>query len=113
MVAALKGKLSEEEKIRVEAQLALLNGNVKVAEELTQKILQAQDSSGNLAKFLAALPDARNPFQYLDAYLSYLAGKAAAISMGTPLDKQPLAATQQQHQYKPQQHQPRLNSLPH
>lgn len=84
LVAALKGKLSEEEKIRVEAQLALLNGNVKVAQELTKEILQAQDSTGNLAKFLAALPDARNPFQYLDAYLSYLAGKAAAISMGTP-----------------------------
>jgi hypothetical protein len=34
--------------------------------------------------FLAALPNAKNPFEYLDAYLSYLAGKAAAISMGTP-----------------------------
>lgn len=84
LVAALKGKLSEEEKIRVEAQLALLNGNVKVAQELTAQILQAQDSSGNLAKFLATLPDARNPFQYLDAYLSYLGNKAAAISAGTP-----------------------------
>lgn len=84
LVAALKGKLSEEEKIRVQAQLALLNGNEEVAKRLTDQILKAQDSSGNLAKFLAALPNARNPFEYLDAYLSYLAGKAAAISMGTP-----------------------------
>ena len=82
LVAALKGKLSEDEKLRVEAQLALLNGNVEVAKKLTDQILAAQDSSGNLAKFLAALPDARNPFQYLDAYLSYLAGKAAAIITG-------------------------------
>lgn len=84
LVAALKGKLSEEEKIRVQAQLALLNGNEEVAKRLTDQILKAQDSTGNLAKFLAALPNARNPFEYLDSYLSYLAGKAAAISTGTP-----------------------------
>ena len=84
LVAALKGKLSEEEKIRVQAQLALLNGNDEVAKRLTDQILKAQDSSGNLAKFLAALPNARNPFEYLDSYLSYLAGKAAAIAVGTP-----------------------------
>ena len=84
LVAALKGKLSKEEELRVQAQLALLNGNDAVAKQLTDQILKAQDASGNLAKFLAALPNAKNPFEYLDAYLSYLAGKAAAISMGTP-----------------------------
>ena len=84
LVAALKGKLSKEEEIRIQAQLALLNGNADLAAKLTKEILSAQDASGNLAKFLAALPNARNPFEYLDAYLSYLAGKAAAISMGTP-----------------------------
>ena len=51
---------------------------------MTNEILKAQDASGNLAKFLSALPNARNPFEYLDAYLSYLASKAAAISFGTP-----------------------------
>ena len=83
LVAALKGKLSENEKLRVEAQLALLNGNEAVATKLTNQILMAQDASGNLAKFLAALPNAKNPFEYLDAYLSYLAGKAAAVLTGT------------------------------
>jgi hypothetical protein len=29
------------------------------------------------------LPNAKNPFEYLDAYLSYLAGKAAAVLTGT------------------------------
>jgi len=43
----------------------------------------AQDSSGNLAKFLAALPNAKNPFEYLDAYLTYLASKAATVLTGT------------------------------
>jgi hypothetical protein len=83
IVAALKGKLTEEEKIRLQAQLALLNGNADVATRLTNQILAAQDSSGNLARFLAALPNAKNPFEYLDAYLSYLAGKAAAVLTGS------------------------------
>jgi hypothetical protein len=84
IVAALKGQVTKEEEIRLQAQLALLNGNADLAKKLTDQILMAQDSSGNLAKFLASLPNARNPFEYLDAYLSYLAGKAAAISVGTP-----------------------------
>ena len=83
IVAALKGKLSEEDKIRLQAQLALLNGNADLATRLTNQILAAQDSTGNLAKFLSALPNAKNPFEYLDAYLSYLAGKAAAVLTGT------------------------------
>jgi hypothetical protein len=84
IVAALKGRITKEEELRLQAQLALLNGNADLAARLTKEILMAQDASGNLAKFLAALPNARNPFEYLDAYLSYLAGKAAAISVGTP-----------------------------
>ena len=82
LVAALKGRLSKDEELRVQAQLALLNGNEALATKLTNQILAAQDASGNLAKFLAALPNAKNPFEYLDAYLSYLAGKAAAILAG-------------------------------
>jgi hypothetical protein len=83
IVAALKGKLSEDDKIRLQAQLALLNGNADLAARLTNQILLAQDSTGNLAKFLAALPNAKNPFEYLDAYLSYLAGKASSVFAGT------------------------------
>jgi hypothetical protein len=79
VIAALQGKLSDAEKDRVMAQLALLSGNVKVATELTNKILMAQDASGNLARFLAALPNARNPFEYLEAYLDKLAQKAAKV----------------------------------
>lgn len=83
LVAALKGKLSKDEELRVQAQLALLNGNEALATKLTNQILMAQDASGNLAKFLSSLPNAKNPFEYLDAYLSYLAGKAAAVLSGS------------------------------
>jgi hypothetical protein len=89
IVAALKGRITKEEELRLQAQLALLNGNADLAKKLTDQILMAQDSSGNLAKFLAALPNARNPFEYLDAYLSYLAGKAAAILTNTPAPSAP------------------------
>lgn len=91
LVAALKGKLSADEKLRAEAQLALLNDNAEVAKKLTDQILAAQDSTGALSKFLTSLPDARNPFQYLDAYLSYLAGKAAAITTGQAAPNAPSA----------------------
>ena len=92
IVAALKGRITKEEEVRLQAQLALLNGNADLAAKLTNQILMAQDASGNLAKFLAALPNARNPFEYLDAYLSYLAGKAAAIMSNAPVPSAPSSA---------------------
>jgi hypothetical protein len=93
IVAALKGKLTKEEELRLQAQLALLNGNDALAKQVTDQILKAQDASGNLAKFLAALPNAKNPFEYLDAYLSYLAGKAAAIVSNAPIPTSPQGNT--------------------
>jgi len=79
IIAALKGNLSKEDELRLKAQLALLNGNEVVATALTKQILMAQDQTGNLYKLFLALPDARNPFAYLEGYLDMLAGKAAAV----------------------------------
>jgi hypothetical protein len=84
IVAALQGKLSEDDKLRLKAQLALLNGNEVVATALTKQILMAQDQTGNLYKLFLALPDARNPFAYLEGYLNMLAGKAASIFTVNP-----------------------------
>jgi len=66
IIAALQGKLSKEDELRLKAQLALLNGNEVVATALTKQILMAQDQTGNLYKLFLALPDARNPFAYLE-----------------------------------------------
>lgn len=85
LIAALKGKLSEEEKTRVLAQLALLAGNEAEAKKLTDQILAAQDGGKDLAKFLATLPDAKNPFAYLDAYLIELKKKADALFYSQPI----------------------------
>jgi hypothetical protein len=82
LIAALKGQLSDEEKTRVLAQLALLAGNYDEAKRLTDQIIAAQDGGKELAEFLAKLPDARNPFAYLDKYLANLKAQADAIAGG-------------------------------
>lgn len=71
IIAALKGKLSEEDKIRLQAQLAILNENDALAASLTRQILMAQDSSGGLYKFFLAIGDMKikNPFAFLDEWI--------------------------------------------
>jgi hypothetical protein len=79
IIAALQGNLSKEEQTRLKAQLALLNNNEAAATSLTKQILMSQDATGNLYKLWQTLPDAKNPFAYLEGYLDMLAGKAAAL----------------------------------
>lgn len=89
LIAALKGNLSEEEKKRIQAQLALLAGNVNEAKRLTDEIVAAQDGGKELAAFLAKLPDAKNPFGYLDSYLDELKKKADALYPKEPAPSTP------------------------
>jgi len=69
LIAALKGKLSDDDRKRAELQLALLNGNLDEADRLTKQILMAQDATGNLYKYFLQTPDAKNPFGYLDQWI--------------------------------------------
>jgi hypothetical protein len=71
ILAALKGKISEDDKNRLEAQLAILNGNDVLASSLTKQILMAQDESGKLYQFFLAIGDTRikNPFAFLDEWI--------------------------------------------
>lgn len=71
LIAALKGKLSAEERLRVEAQLALLNENDVLAQQLTKQILMAQDATGGLYKYFLTIGDAKikNPFAFLDEWI--------------------------------------------
>ena len=75
LLAALNRDISEQDKIRVQAQLALLNNNEAVATSLTKKILMAQDETGKLYKYWQEIPDARNPFAYLDEWIKQFQGK--------------------------------------
>jgi hypothetical protein len=84
LIAALKGKLSDEDRKRVELQFALITGNETQAKKLTAEIAAAQGLSKDLAGYLASLPDAKNPFAAWGKYLDELAKKAALIVTGDP-----------------------------
>jgi hypothetical protein len=79
-VAALKGKLSDEERKKVELMLALEVGNTDQAAILSQQVAQAYDQTGQLAAYLRDLPDAANPFAYWDMYLNGIAAKVNSIA---------------------------------
>jgi hypothetical protein len=84
LIAALKGKLSDEDRKRVELQFALLTGNVSEAQKLTYELARAQGLSVAIANDLASLPDAKNPFASWEAYLDMLMSKARQVaSMGS------------------------------
>lgn len=85
IIAALKGKLSEEEKIRLQAQLAILNENEALASSLTKQILMAQDSTGGLYKFFLAIGDMKikNPFAFLDEWILEFQKKLNALKFPT------------------------------
>jgi len=84
LIAALKGKLSDEDRKRVELQFALLTGNTAEAQKLTYEIAKAQGLGEKLAGYLASLPDAKNPFASWEAYLDMIATKARQITGSNP-----------------------------
>lgn len=82
IVAALKGKISEDERKRLELQLALLTGNTTEASKLAGEIGKAQGLSAGLIAYLKNLPDARNPFSGWAAYLDAIEAQVKRIALG-------------------------------
>lgn len=60
--AALKGKISEEERLRLLLQQAILNEDIVTAEKLQIQLQINQNKTSELAMLLANLPDANDPF---------------------------------------------------
>jgi hypothetical protein len=81
IVAALKGKISEDERKRLELQLALLTGNTAEASKLVGEIGKAQGLSAGLVAYLKDLPDAKNPFSGWAAYLDAIELQVKRIAM--------------------------------
>jgi hypothetical protein len=74
ILAALQGKITENDKIRLQLQLALLTDNAKEADRLSTALLLSQAQTTGLATFIANLPKALNPFSsYPDYVLRALA----------------------------------------
>ena len=84
IVAALKGKISEDERKRLELQLALITGNTSEASKLAGELGKAQGLSADLIKFLKDLPDAKNPFKGWKTYLDEIEAQLKKIVPPTP-----------------------------
>jgi len=84
IVAALQGKISTEERTRLELQMALLTGNADEATRLTNKLAETTGMSKELSNWLKSLPDAKNPFEAWQTYLDAIEKSVRRIaSMGT------------------------------
>jgi hypothetical protein len=80
IIAALKGKITDEERTRLELQLAILTGNTSEASKLAGELAKSQGLSQQLVAYLADLPDAKNPFTAWKNYLDMIEAQAARIA---------------------------------
>ena len=80
IIAALKGNLSKEDRKRLELQLALATENVDEVARLSKELAISQGLGTDLAKFLADLPSAKNPFEAWKSFLDNIEAQAARIA---------------------------------
>jgi hypothetical protein len=62
IIAALQGKISDQEKLRLQLQFALLVGNADEADRLSNELALSQLQTTQLAYAISNLPTALNPF---------------------------------------------------
>jgi hypothetical protein len=80
LIAALKGNISEDDRKRLELQFALATNNVAEAQRLTYQLAISQGMTVALAKELASLPSASNPFAAWKGYLDAVELQAKRIA---------------------------------
>jgi hypothetical protein len=80
IIAALKGNISKEDRLRLELQLALATENVDEVQKLSKELAVSQGLGQDLAKFLASLPSAKNPFEAWKDFLDGIEKQAARIA---------------------------------
>jgi len=81
IIAALKGKITDDERKRLELQLAILTGNTSEASKLAGKLAYSQGLTEELVAYLKNLPDAKNPFSGWAAYLDAIEAQVRRIAM--------------------------------
>jgi hypothetical protein len=62
IIAALQGKITEEERTRLQLQLAILTENTTEASRLAGEVAKAQGLTKELVDYYSGVPDAKNPF---------------------------------------------------
>lgn len=85
IIAALKGKITDDERKRLELQLAILTGNTAEASKLAGKLAYSQGLTQELVAYLKDLPNAKNPFSAWAGYLDAIEAQVKRIAVsGTP-----------------------------
>ena len=82
IIAALKGKITDEERTRLELQLAILTQNESAASKLAGELAKSQGLSQSLVAYYSNLPDAKNPFSGWITTLLNAQQLAASIANG-------------------------------
>lgn len=80
IIAALKGKISADDRKRLELQLALATENTDQVAKLAKELAISQGLGTELAAFLANLPSAKNPFEAWKNFLDGIESQAARIA---------------------------------
>ena len=86
--AALKGKISDNERLRLELQRAILNEDFELADKLQKKLEASQRATAALQGQLNAIKPAPNPFDEWIESLKEISAVLAKI-LGTPLTRDP------------------------
>ena len=84
--AALKGKVSEDEKLRLELQRAILNEDYKLAESLQKRLEASQRATAALQGQISAIKPPTNPFTETLETLELIAKLLGTVS-GTTIKK--------------------------
>jgi hypothetical protein len=82
IIAALKGDISNEERKRLELQLAIITQNESAASKLAGELAKSQGLSQSLVAYYSNLPDAKNPFSGWITTLLNAQQLAASIANG-------------------------------
>jgi hypothetical protein len=101
IIAALKGQVTDEERKRLELQLAILTGNTSEASKLASELAKSQGLTEGLRKFLADIPSAKNPFEAWKLYLDAIEAQARRIANVTPIAPVSIAGNNISGTYSP------------
>lgn len=84
ILAALKGKITDNERKRLELQLAILTGNVSEASKLAYELAISQGLTEKLARYIADFPKASNPFSAWAEYLDKIEERLKKMNLVPP-----------------------------
>jgi len=82
IIAALKGDITNEERKRLELQLAIITNNANEASKLAGELAKSQGLTQSLVAYYSNLPDAKNPFSGWITTLLNAQQLAASIAQG-------------------------------